>query len=63
MRRPDFRIAGSASTPRSEDCADTGQTLGLDEQLGERRMREIGGLRAQHNLGVRGHLDFADLAA
>ena len=38
-----------------------GEVLGLDEQLGEGRVRVIGGRRRQHQLGVGGEFDLARL--
>ena len=37
--------------------------LGLDEQLGERRVRDVGGLGRQNQFGVGSHLDLARLVA
>ena len=63
MRRPDFRLARRAPPPRRQDGADVGEIFGLDEQLREGRMRDVGGLRRQHEFGVGRDLDLARAAA
>jgi len=57
MGGPDFRLRRRPSSPCREDGADLREILGLDEQLGKGRMRDIGGLRRQHQLGIGGELD------
>src|SRR5688500_5150500 len=52
MRDPDFRLGWRAPPSRRQDGADVGEVLGLDEQLRESRMSEIGTLRCQYKLGI-----------
>ena len=63
MRRPDFGVARTPLSPRGQDGADVGKILRFDEQLGESRMRDVGGLGREHELRVGGHLDIARAAA
>ncbi len=49
------RVASSAPEP--------GHALGLDEQVGEGRVGEVGGRRGEHDLGVGGQLDLAASAS
>ena len=51
--------AGDAPPPRRQDGALVGEILGRDEQLQEGRMRDVVGLRRQHQLGVGRHVDLA----
>src|SRR5687767_8303102 len=52
MRRPDFGLGWRTPPSRRQDGAGVGEVLGLDEQLRESRMREIGTLRRQYKLGI-----------
>ena len=63
MRSPDFRLGRRSPPARRQDGAYFGEIFGLDEQLGERRMRDVGGLRRQHELGIGRDLDLAHAAA
>src|SRR5271169_6074459 len=42
MRRPNFGFRGGPLSPRRKDRAEIGMILGLDEQLREGGMRDIG---------------------
>ena len=56
------QISGSrrrAPPPRRQDGAQLGEILGRDEQLREGRMRDVVGLRRQHQFGIGGHVDLA----
>ena len=63
VRRPDLGLAGRATTPRREDGAVPGEILGLHEELGEGRVRRVGGGRREHEFGVRRELDVPRAAA
>ena len=63
VRGPDLRLGRRAPPPRRQYRAQAGQMLGLDEQFGERRVRDVGGLRRQRQLGVGGYFDLARLIA
>ena len=52
VRRPDRRLAGGAWPAGREQGADLGHALGLDEQVLEGRVRDVGRLGRQHDLGV-----------
>ena len=54
---------GDAPPPRRQNGADVGQIFGLDEQLGKGRMRDVGGLGRQHELGIGRDLDLPHPAA
>ena len=59
MRGPHFRLVGRAAPAIGEQHALARQELGAHEHLGERRMRDVGRLGAEHQLGVGGHFDLA----
>ena len=63
MCGPDFRLARRAPSPRRQDGADVGPIFGLDEQLGKGRMRDVGSLGRQHELGVGRDVDLPRAAA
>ena len=60
------QISGSSGARRrrvARMSADVGEILGLDEQLGEGRMGDVGGLRRQRQFGIGGDLDLARAGA
>ena len=59
MRRPNFGFRGGPLSPRRKDRAEIGMILGLDEQLREGGMRDIGALWPQCEFGIRRDLDVA----
>ena len=63
VRGPDFRLRRGAPPPRRGDSAQVGKILGLDEHLGEGRVRHVVRLRSQRELSVRGNFDVARPAA
>ena len=63
VRRPDLGLAGRATAPRRQDGTAPGEMLRLHEELGESRVRGVGGGRRQHELGVRRDLDVPRAAA
>ena len=63
MRGPDARLLGRAPATRREQRADRRQVFGLHEELGERRMRLVGGARRQHELRIGSDLDRAHAIA
>ena len=58
-----LRLGGRTPPPAGEQGADLGDELGLYEQVGEDRMRHVGGGRCEDDLGVGRELDLADAAA
>ena len=59
MRRPKFGFRRSPLSPRRKDRAEVLEIFGLDEQLGEGRMGDIGALWPQSKFGVGCDLDVA----
>ena len=59
VERPDRRLVRAARPPAEEEAGALRVELGLDEQLAERRMREVVLGRCQHHLGIARDLDFA----
>ena len=59
MRRPDFRFGGTRRRRVARSAPTSAKIFGLDEQLGEGRMRDVRRLRRQHQFGVGGDLDLA----
>ena len=55
--------AAIARPAMAEQRGAVGQVFGFDEQLAERRVRQVGGRRRQHDLGVAGDVDLADARA
>ena len=56
-------LARRAPSPRRQDGADVGEIFGLDEQLRKGRMRDVGGLGRQHELGIGRDVDLAHAGA
>ena len=48
MRRPDFGLGRCAPPARRQEGADVSPMVCLDEQVGEGRMRDVGGLRCEN---------------
>ena len=59
VRRPDLLLVVRTRPARGEQRAGFGIELGLDEQVLERRVGDVGGLRCQHQLEVRRQLELA----
>ena len=59
VHRPGRGLVGGARPATEEQGRGLGEVLGLDEQLGERGVREIVGGGCEHDLGVARHLDLA----
>ncbi len=56
---PDRLLVVRPRPPPRQDRPDVGQPLGLEEQLVERRVGQVGPARAEHDLGVAGHVELA----
>ena len=59
MRRPDLLLSRRAPPPRCQQSALGGEIFGGDEQLHEGGMRDVVGLRRQHQFGIGCHVDLA----
>ena len=59
MRGPNLLLGRRPPPPCCQDGAEIGEILGFDEQLHEGRMRDIVGLRCQHQFGIGRHVDLA----
>jgi hypothetical protein len=59
VSRPDRLLVGRAQPPGRQEGADLGRELGLHEEVLEGRMGDVGGVRGQDDLGIRGELDLA----
>ena len=63
VRGPDRVLEAGPRPPRRQQRPDSGDELGLDEEVLERRVGNVGSLRGQCDLGVRRDLDVALLCA
>ncbi len=63
MRGPDLRVGGRAQAAGGQDRAQALQMLGLYEHLGKGRMGDIRALGRQHQFGIGGDFDLAQLIA
>ena len=59
--RPDRRLLGRSDSTGREKGLEPGQRFRLDEELGERRMRGVGGRRCQDELGIGCQLELSIL--
>ena len=59
MSSPDFVLCRPTPSAGRQDGTDVGEIFGLYEQLGKRRMRIVGGLACQHQLGIGGDIDLS----
>ena len=59
MKHPRTRFLGSSRPPASEKRGTGRQVFSLDEQFGERRMRDVVLLPAQRHLDVTRHLNLS----
>ncbi|MNZ63373.1 hypothetical protein D3C78_815180 [compost metagenome] len=63
VRDPDRRFLRRTRTAGGDQRAELGQPLGLHEQLGEGRVRIVGGRRREHQFGIGGEFDIACAAS
>ncbi|MCY1390258.1 hypothetical protein D9M71_50740 [compost metagenome] len=63
VRDPDRRFLRRTRTAGGDQRAELGQPLGLHEQLGEGRVRIVGGRRREHQFGIGGEFDIAGAAS
>jgi hypothetical protein len=59
VRGPDLGLVWRPPPPRRQEDARVDEILGLDEQFGKGRMRDIRRLRRQHQFGIRGDVELS----